>query len=80
MSTTPDITDGSDDAIILVDCGCLSQCVIALLLFVAANVYTYETSGFFQREREYTEQVSAVADSHQCPGDFCRRFAFCACR
>ena len=27
----------------------ISQCVIALLLFVAANVYTYETSGFFQK-------------------------------
>jgi hypothetical protein len=38
-----------------------SQCVIALLLFVAANVYTYETSGFFQREHEYAAQVSGVA-------------------
>ena len=38
-----------------------SQCVVAVLLFVAGNVYTYETSGFFQREREYTEQVSRIA-------------------
>ena len=34
---------------------------IALLMFVAANIYTYETSGFFQRERDYAEQVSAIA-------------------
>ena len=26
----------------------ISQCVIALLLFIAANVFTYETSGFFR--------------------------------
>jgi hypothetical protein len=38
-----------------------SQCVVALLLFVAANVYTYETSGFFQREHEYTNLVDRVA-------------------
>jgi hypothetical protein len=39
----------------------LSGGVIALLAFVAANVYTYETSGFFQREHEYTKVVDAVA-------------------
>jgi hypothetical protein len=38
-----------------------SQCLLALLLFIAANVCTYETSGFFQREREYTGQVSGIA-------------------
>jgi hypothetical protein len=32
-----------------------------LLVFVAANVYTYETSGFFQREQEYTNAVATVA-------------------
>ena len=39
----------------------VAQCVVALLLFAAGNVFTYETSGFFQRERLYTEQVSALA-------------------
>jgi hypothetical protein len=39
----------------------LLQSVIALLLFAAANVYTYETSGFFQREHQYTAQVSGIA-------------------
>ena len=38
-----------------------SQCLVAVLLFVAGNVYTYETSGFFQRQREYAQQVSAIA-------------------
>jgi hypothetical protein len=38
-----------------------SQCLVAVLLFVAGNVYTYETSGFFQRAREYTGQVSGMA-------------------
>jgi hypothetical protein len=37
-----------------------SQCILALLLFVAGNIYTYENSGFFERERSYTEQVSAI--------------------
>src|SRR5438309_123574 len=37
-----------------------SRCLVALLLFVAANVYTYETSAFFQRERAYTGEVSAL--------------------
>jgi hypothetical protein len=41
-----------------------SHCMVALLLFLAVNVYTYETSGFFQREQSYTEQVSAIA-SHR---------------
>ncbi|MFL6604134.1 MAG: hypothetical protein ACJ8R9_22780 [Steroidobacteraceae bacterium] len=39
----------------------LSHCLVAVLLFVAANVYTYEVSGFFERERLYTQQVSALA-------------------
>jgi hypothetical protein len=38
-----------------------SQCLVAVLLFVAGNVYTYETSGFFQRAHEYTQQVSGIA-------------------
>src|SRR6266581_2968520 len=38
-----------------------SQCLVAVLLFVAGNVYTYETSAFFQRERGYTQEVSAIA-------------------
>jgi hypothetical protein len=38
-----------------------SRCAIVVLLFVAANVYTYETSGFYQRARDYTEQVSGIA-------------------
>jgi hypothetical protein len=39
-----------------------SQCLVALLLFVAGNIYTYETSGFFQREHEYTGIVNRIAD------------------
>jgi len=38
-----------------------SQCLVAVLSFVAANVYTYETSGFFQREQQYAQQVSTIA-------------------
>lgn len=38
-----------------------SQCLVALLLFVAANVYTCQTTGFFQREREYTGVVDRIA-------------------
>jgi hypothetical protein len=38
-----------------------SQCLVAVLLFAAANVYTYQTSGFFQREQKYAQQVSALA-------------------
>ena len=32
----------------------LSHCMVALLLFLAVNVYTYEMSGFFRREQRYT--------------------------
>lgn len=39
----------------------ISRSVIGVLLFVAANVYTYETSGFFQKEHDYTRQVDAIA-------------------
>jgi hypothetical protein len=39
----------------------ISQCVIAALLFVAANVVTYETSGFYQKEHAYTQQVADIA-------------------
>lgn len=38
-----------------------SQCILVLLLFAAANIYTYENSGFFERKHSYTEQVSAIA-------------------
>jgi hypothetical protein len=38
-----------------------SQGLVALLLFAAANVYTYHTAGFFQREHEYTSLVDRVA-------------------
>jgi hypothetical protein len=38
-----------------------SRGVIAVLVFVAANVGTYETSGFFQREHDYTGQVDGIA-------------------
>ena len=31
---------------------------IVLLVFIAANVYTYESSGFFQQKHEYAMQVS----------------------
>ena len=39
----------------------ISQLLIAVLLFVAANVVTYETSGFFQKEHEYQEIVASIA-------------------
>jgi hypothetical protein len=42
----------------------ISRSVIAVLLFVAANVLTYQASGFFQREQEYTRQVSGIATHH----------------
>lgn len=38
-----------------------SQCVIAVLLFVAANVWVYQTSEFFERKRMYTEHVAQLA-------------------
>lgn len=39
----------------------LSECMVALLLFVGVNIYIYEISPFFHREQEYAEQVSAIA-------------------
>ena len=39
----------------------ISQLLIAVLLFVAANVVTYETSGFFQKEHEYQQVVAGIA-------------------
>jgi hypothetical protein len=39
----------------------ISQLLIAVLLFVAANVVTYETSGFFQKENEYQKVVAGIA-------------------
>jgi hypothetical protein len=39
----------------------ISQLLIAVLLFVAANVITYETSGFFQKEHEYQQVVQGIA-------------------
>ncbi len=37
------------------------QCLFAILLFIVANVYTYETSAFFQRQQKYAETVSDLA-------------------
>jgi hypothetical protein len=39
----------------------ISQLLIAVVLFVAANVVTYETSGFFQKEHEYQQVVAGIA-------------------
>jgi hypothetical protein len=39
----------------------ISQGLIALLLFCAANVVTYESSGFFQRDSGYAQQVEDIA-------------------
>jgi hypothetical protein len=39
----------------------ISQLLIAVVLFVAANVVTYETSGFFQKEHEYQQVVTGIA-------------------
>ncbi|MBS0419171.1 MAG: hypothetical protein JSR66_15785 [Proteobacteria bacterium] len=39
----------------------ISQLLVAVLLFVVANVVTYETSGFFQKEHEYQEIVAGIA-------------------
>ena len=38
----------------------ISQLLIAVLLFVAANVITYETSGFYQKEHEYQQVVQGI--------------------
>jgi len=38
-----------------------AQCAIGLILFVVANVYTFETSYFFARERAYWAQMSDIA-------------------
>jgi hypothetical protein len=39
----------------------VSQLSIAVLLFVVANVVTYESSGFFQKEHEYQQVVEGIA-------------------
>jgi hypothetical protein len=39
----------------------ISQLVIAVALFAVANVFTYETSGFFQKEHDYQQVVSGIA-------------------
>jgi hypothetical protein len=39
----------------------VSQLLLAVVLFVAANVVTYETSGFFQKEHEYQQVVAGIA-------------------
>ncbi len=41
-----------------------AHCMAGVLAFVAANVYTFRTSGFFQREQEYNAQVSQI-DTHR---------------
>jgi hypothetical protein len=38
-----------------------SQLLIAVILFVTANVVTWQTSGFFQKEREYQQVVTGIA-------------------
>jgi hypothetical protein len=38
----------------------LLHCGLGVLLFVAVNVYTYQTSAFFERDQEYAAQVSAI--------------------
>jgi hypothetical protein len=38
-----------------------TQLVIAVVLFVVANVVTYETSGFYQKEHEYQQIVAGIA-------------------
>ena len=38
----------------------ISQLLIGVLLFAAANVVTYETSGFFQKEHEYQQSVAGI--------------------
>jgi hypothetical protein len=38
--------------------------VLAILLFTAVNVYTYQTSGFFERDQEYAQQVDAIKEHH----------------
>jgi hypothetical protein len=38
----------------------LAHCGLGLLLFVALNVYTYQTSAFFERDQEYAAQVSDI--------------------
>jgi hypothetical protein len=39
----------------------ISQLLIAVLLFIVANIVTYETSGFFQKEHEYQQVVAGIA-------------------
>jgi hypothetical protein len=40
------------------------HCALAVFLFVAANLYTYETSGFFERDHDYAQQVDAIRQHH----------------
>lgn len=37
-----------------------AHCTIAVLLFAAANLWVYRTSGFFERKRMYTEHVERI--------------------
>ena len=49
----------------------LSQCLIAVLLFAALNVYTYRASYFFQRSRAYNAVVSGIAGHNNVRVVFC---------
>jgi hypothetical protein len=44
--------------------GIWTRATVALLLFAACNVYTYETSGFYEREREYRAQLGELPQHH----------------
>src|SRR3954467_6996586 len=39
----------------------IAQLLIAVVLFVVANVVTYETSGFFEKEHEYQQVVDGIS-------------------
>jgi hypothetical protein len=60
MATTPDITTVEMPRSFSWT-RLISQLLIAVVLFVAANVVTYETSGFFQKEHEYRQVVAGIA-------------------
>jgi hypothetical protein len=63
MATTPDITP-VEMARSFSWTRLISQLLIAVLLFVAANVVTYETSGFFQKEHDYQQVVEGITRHH----------------
>ena len=64
MATTPDITTVEMTRSFSWT-RLISQLLIAVVLFVAANVVTYETSGFFRKEHEYQQVVAGIAQQHK---------------